>query len=136
MRRLVMSHAHTRAEKALHPLALWCLDTFDDDHHLLVGVELGADAIQLFPIELCPLDPITDLRLLRAPESWDAAIVIADVLAARLTFEEASRTRGRLAHAGDHLGHSATILRGPDGHDRPLSGAGRLHGATAGLFLP
>ncbi len=114
----------------LGSLAAWCLDTFGDDAPMLIGVRLGDERAGFHPVQLGDIDPVEDLAGLRAPDDWDAAVVVVPAQQAH-----GARISGVLAHAVDRNSHSATYLDEPCGHRRALHApTGILHDLCLALF--
>lgn len=120
----------------LGPITEWCIDTFDGLTPLLIGVEFGAEHVGFHPVELDPIDPLSDTVGLVADPEWDVAVLLVDVLHAIDNTETVTTRSGLLAHGHDRDGLFVTILDSPDGSRRMLRQTrGVLHDAIAELFL-
>ncbi len=100
----------------LAPISEWCLDTFEELSPLLVGAHFGAEQISFHPVELDPVDPLSDLCGLIADPDWDVVVLIVDVLHAHDGAHLWGIEEGQLAHGRDRTGASVTLLdldRGP-----------------------
>ena len=119
----------------LGPLTEWCLDTFDGLAPILIGVEFGPDIVGFHPVELDPVDPISDLVGLRADPDWSIAVLIVDVLHAQGEDLETNTFNGTLAFACDREGRSTARLDSPSGQRRSLrSSSGHLATVCTELF--
>ena len=104
----------------LGPVTEWCLDTFDELAPLLVGVEFTSENACFHPVELDPVDPVSDLIGMRADPDWSAAIVIVDVLHSPGQCGQDNIDDGLLAFGCDRAGASTTRLDYPNGSRRVL----------------
>ncbi len=117
-------------QSVLRPLALWCLDTFSEDHPMLVGIHLAADKVHFNPVQLSDEDPLTDLGGLAAPLDWDVLVVVATT-----STLDSPHSGGTIAHAVDRFGGSATELDDWCGRRRSLHTLrGSLHSTMQAMF--
>ena len=100
----------------LAPITEWCLDTFEELSPLLIGAHFGADNVSFIPVELDPVDPLSDLDGLMADPTWDVVVLIVDVLHTHDRSQPFGAQEGLLAHGCDRERLSITLLdvgRGP-----------------------
>lgn len=114
----------------LRPIALWSLDTFEQNTPVLIGVEFTSPKISFHPVVLAESNPFDTLAGLLAPPTWDVLVVVID------GFDLVSRVRsGVIAHCVDRSGQSATEMDDRCGRRRSLySSGGILHTACLEIF--
>lgn len=108
------------AASLLRPLASWCLDTFEGLDPLLVGVDFRDDTVGLHPIHLDQIDPLHDITSLRAPDDWDAAVLLVDVIHASVAVRNWISMTGIIAVAADRTGQTAAQLDLGTGSRTPI----------------